>query len=237
MGLPLALHTSFPESLSHRFSSHNSGQEHYGKHVGDINDVQASRLSRGLEPIENLVGIMKRGGMRVIRMVRDDGGEGEAVGYGVVSKSPDGKDLTVEDVWVDEAHRHRGFAGFLLGKIITATLLDFRPAWLQKQVIGKSLSWGNSSFILPGVIYTVNDMAYGVKVKPKDQQKFYDWLPSDWTGIILSNRKGHKPAEQYIDGKVVASFTSHRDGKYTIDGATAKKYDNIAIAAIVALNP
>ncbi len=238
MGLPLRLRTSFPENLSNRYYSHNSGQEHFSKHVGDIDAVQQSRLERGLHEIDGLDRIMHRGGLRVIWLDDAENTRGGLVGYGAVSKSEDGKDLRLEDIWVDEAHRHQGIASYLLGKVITSTPLNFGPIWLEKQIIGKSISSGTKSFILPGVIYRVSNMAHGESVKPEYQQEFYDWLPGDWTGIIVSNREGHRPAEQYIDGSLVAGFVRHQDGKYTIDGSSdERKFDNIAIAAIEAINP
>lgn len=235
MSFPIPLHTSFPERLERNYFNHNSGGEHFGLRVSDIEEVQGKRQEQGLTPIDNLAEIMYKYGLRVIR--RMDGRlPGEMVGYASVSRSRDFKDLTLEGLWVDENHRHQGIGGYLLGRLLTGLPGNYDPIWLEREPIGKTLQWNDRRFLLPGVIVSVGHMIYGQKVEPELHQRFYDSLPEDWTGLLMSRRKGHAPAEQFLNGKIIASFT--RSGlNWTIDGDPSKrKYDNVAFAAIDALN-
>ena len=58
---------SLPDSIPRSYFSHRSGDEHTQKHLGDIDDINAIRASRGLTPLANLYDIMRTGGIRLIR--------------------------------------------------------------------------------------------------------------------------------------------------------------------------
>ena len=235
MPFPIPLRIQFREE-DDNYYSHNSGGEHFAKHIGDINDVQAVRLRRGLGELANLEDIQFSGGVRLVRPYLQGGGAGDVIGYGVISTSEG--DKKVEDLWVADSYRHQGIAGYILGKLLTDVPFIFGSGWIDKQIFGKSLQFAGNNFVLPGMQICVHEMVYGKKVPQEMREKFFDDMPDDWSGIMVAKREGHAFIEVFQRGNVVGALSRTPKSTYQIEGDSSKRqYPNVASAAIDILNP
>ncbi|MFZ1483398.1 MAG: GNAT family N-acetyltransferase [Candidatus Saccharimonadales bacterium] len=226
------LRDRLPEKSASRYWSHSSGGEHVGKQEGDLSEIDALRKSRGLAQIQGstMERSMYSHGVIAVRQNLHYGGVGRIVGYGVVDRSSREGRVALLDLWVAEGHRKKGIGGYILGKLLTNR--PYTDPSHTKQSYGKTLAHEDTEYLLPNmqVSLFLPSPQVGVDFKAK--------MPSDWTGILSLEYKDGSKEEQVLYQAGAPSHTFvNRKGRFLIDGdPTKRRYDNVAIAAIVALN-
>ncbi|HWB38836.1 MAG TPA: hypothetical protein VG604_01190 [Candidatus Saccharimonadales bacterium] len=224
--MSLALKTS----LAKGYWNHNSGGEHAMKHIGDLDDANELLAANGQETVDRdeLYDYLDHSGLIVVRQIKNRDVL-DAVGVAVADKYSRPGVIDVKNILVSESHRNKGIAGFMLGKLITDSIVNTR-ANVSTAFYGKSLEIADQSYILPGVHVMSSAINLGDNL-----QKFIDSAPLHWNGIRSIDDGDITTSEVIRDGSTVATLESNGFIDAKIKGQSAT-YDHIAFAAIAALN-